>query len=486
MSASSSRPYGEFLGHHRLIVIGAGPVGVAALWFARRSGIDAIAIESGRAPLGTISAFLPGLVTASDATEWEIDGLPVDARDITEITREDLLSYYSRVIALGQLPIACSTRVTALVPSADSINIEVETADGPGHWTAERVIVTPWFRPRPVDFGDAVAVWHPGHDFPDAKDDVVIIGGGLSGFEAADAFIRRGMRVTLLSKDKTSTVHGLTQLFELTQLFKLSGSKVIDNVESVRASRRGLLSVTHDGATTEVRCSAAVNCTGQESNSAVLEILRAADLLSEQEFVSLRQVRRGAFHDPAAIAQSLPNLADALWRGRRGVHFAGTIYNVGGVLGAGIMFSIETAKWAVAAAVGSSSNGPGIEPTAHLPAWFRNHRADPELLKRGPTWSAHLASVIPVPVPSWSRGTRLFAGEDPTASARPISREPRAHGSALEEPLVEVRAACYEGLSVGALFESLKLEQDDFLWVLTVLWYNNGLTWIPPARSAVP
>jgi NADPH-dependent 2,4-dienoyl-CoA reductase/sulfur reductase-like enzyme len=94
---------GELLGRRDLVVVGAGPVGLAALWFAGRHGINAIAIESASSPLESIRRFSPGLVTASNALKWEIDGLPVDCRSVTEVTREDLLSYYSRVSSLGGL-----------------------------------------------------------------------------------------------------------------------------------------------------------------------------------------------------------------------------------------------------------------------------------------------------------------------------------------------------------------------------------------------
>lgn len=118
----------EPLGRKDLAVVGAGPVGIASLWSANRQGLDAIAIEAAASPLETVRRFLPGLVTVSTPDEWAIDGLPVDCRDPHEVTREDLLSYYARVLAYGRLPVACSQSLVALDPSVRDVRVTLSAS----------------------------------------------------------------------------------------------------------------------------------------------------------------------------------------------------------------------------------------------------------------------------------------------------------------------------------------------------------------------
>src|SRR5207237_3954772 len=133
-----TRMDGASLGRCGLLVVGAGPVGIAALWFAHRYGIGAVALDSASFPLQGIREFAPGLVTASSALDWEIDGLPVDCQMGDQITREELLSYYARVCAYGRLRVTCRQRVIRIEPRIDGVRVHVLTDDGPAHWLAER------------------------------------------------------------------------------------------------------------------------------------------------------------------------------------------------------------------------------------------------------------------------------------------------------------------------------------------------------------
>jgi thioredoxin reductase len=482
--ATSSRELaeGDRLGNRDLVVVGAGPVGLAALWFARRYGTNAMALDAGQRPLDSLRSFATGTVTASNALEWEIDGLPVDCRNVTEITREDLLSYYTRVSSLGRLQVALGQNVVAVRPSDDGVKVVVRTRDGIGHWLARRVLVTSWFRKRRLDWcTEGVNV----HDrIEDAASfqgqQVVIIGAGMSGLEAADILVRAGSRVTILST-------GTRQLPpDLVTLLRLSGSQIIQNVERVGVARRDVLAVLHDGGSTEVPCSAVINCTGQELNRAVTSMLRDSGLLDDRELSALETFRRFSALEAAPlpeIAAQLPNLSDALWSGRRGVHFAGTIFHVGGTRGAGIQYSIETAHWATAALTGRTAAGAPSACT-HLPGWFVERMLERRIFKRGPRWSAPLESIIPVPIPTWSRGTKLFEFETADGKeADGVSRRSRALGDARTEDLSALRGSCYDGLTVGQLAERRDGDKAQLLRALALLWYNNGLTWLPPALA---
>jgi thioredoxin reductase (NADPH) len=472
-----SRGEGALIGRHDLLVVGAGPVGIAALWFARRHGLDAVAVDAGTGPLSCIRGFLPGLVTVSGARDWEIDGLPVDCHGAREVTREDLLGYYARVARYGRMRIADRSEVIAIVPDDEGVRVTVRTSRGHGWYRARRVLVTPWFRKRPLQLsGAGISVLDAVPD-PMAMvgQDVVIVGAGLSGLEAADLLLRAGARVTILARGGPVTLPAVPDLIEL------SGSRVLERVTSVAVARPGVLAVVHDGGTTEVPCTVAINCTGHEPNRPLIAALRAGGLLSDEEHEALARFRQSSAPSGLeALAKSLPNLSDALWRGRRGVHFAGTAYHVGGVTGAGIVYSIETAKWAVGAMAGV---GYPDAPTSssHLPAWFVSQLGVRGFPARGPRWSEHLARIVPVPVPTWSRGTCVLSREDAAGTLSPVlSRETRALGDARGPALTRLRAACFGHHSVGELRARLGVEPNDLLRALHVLWQNNGLTWVPP------
>jgi hypothetical protein len=143
------------------------------------------------------------------------------------------------------------------------------------------------------------------------------------------------------------------------------------------------------------------------------------------------------------------------------------------------MYSIETAKWAVAAAA-SAPNESNLAADTHLPTWFLSE-AGRRSITRAPIWAGHVAAIVPVPVPTWSRGTKLFEGENPDGMTKmPLSHATRALGDARDETLSAVRDACYAGISVVRLLELLAIEEDELLWALRMLWHGNGLTWIPP------
>ncbi len=459
-------------------MIGAGPVGLAALWYAHRHGIDAIALDAGHAPLDSVRAFGAGLVTVSTAHEWEIDGLPVDCAAPTEVTREDLLSYYARVGAYGGLEVAYRQRVTAIAVRPEAVRIDVESFDGPSHWLARRVIVTPWFRRRRLALeGSGVTVVEPATDATSLVEPVVVVGAGMSGLESCDQLLRRGRRVTLLDNRRRRLPA------ELQALFKLSGSRYVDSVESIAIARPNVLVVSRKGSSIQVPCAVAVNCTGLEVNRDLLAIVRDAGLLSETEMRALERFRPLDVSDREsreAAAAQLPALSDAIWRGRRGVHFAGTVFHIGGARGAGIMWSIETARWAVAAIAGKPD--VAVERSSHLPTLLLNSK--PSLVQRGLRWSKHLAAIVPTPIPAWSRGTKLFEGETPTGGTLGSpSHDTRAHGVARRRALTDLREACYSGRSVGALVAALGIDRDVMLRALGALWTGNGLTWIPPAAS---
>src|SRR5438094_9666184 len=86
-----------------LVVVGGGPTGIAALFEARRQGIEAVGLEAGPGPTTSIREYLNGLVLISRPTDYEIAGIPLDTRDPNQLTREEVLHYLRRAINYARL-----------------------------------------------------------------------------------------------------------------------------------------------------------------------------------------------------------------------------------------------------------------------------------------------------------------------------------------------------------------------------------------------
>lgn len=483
---------GKHLGHHDLVVIGGGPVAVAALWYARKAGLDAIALEAGPHALAVVHGYQPQLILASTSWEWQIDGLPVDCRNPREVTREDLLSYYTRVIVCGRLDVRPNQRVVGIDHEEDRIKLTVDTVEGRAHWTATHVFVTPWFQARALDVSGPGITQVTNPD-PAAlvSEKVVILGAGLSGLERADALMRAGISVTLLGRgsDKASAdpsnLSGRRTIkvqAEQQMLMRVTGSRIISNVVEVKPAAEGTLSITTaDGANQTIPCTAVINCTGHGTNQSLVALLKDGGFLSDDEATRLQSATRaGGSASADQVAEMLPPFGDAIWAGRRGVHFVGSIHHVGGISGAGIVTSIETVRWAMGAITGSVQ-GPFDQ--THLPSWFRRSEHSAMLIGQrvlSMAWSDHLAAIVPIPVPSWSRSGVLMHGETPDGdfTGRP-KLSSFALGIARRKTMTQIRKLCYDGLTVEELREATELSQEDLLWALEVLWYGNGLSWIP-------
>src|SRR2546430_7422732 len=98
-----------------LVVVGGGPTGIAALFEARRQGIEAVGLEAGPGPTTSIREYLNGLVLISRPTDYEIAGLPLDTRDPNQLTREEVLPYLGRGINYGGLELRLAAPAPELV-----------------------------------------------------------------------------------------------------------------------------------------------------------------------------------------------------------------------------------------------------------------------------------------------------------------------------------------------------------------------------------
>ena len=193
---------------HDLIIIGAGPAGLAAAIAARRAGLDVRIFEKG-ALVNSIFRFPSQMVFFTSPELLEIGGLPfVSPRD--KPTRDETLRYYRRVVDACRIEVAFAHRVAAVErdPERTDGPFTVETVDGDGHaarWSTRTVLLATGTYDHPNRLGV------PGEDLPHVshyytephpfyRKQVVIVGGKNSAAEAALDLYRSGAHVTLVHR----------------------------------------------------------------------------------------------------------------------------------------------------------------------------------------------------------------------------------------------------------------------------------------------
>lgn len=202
-----------------LLIIGAGPAGIAAAYEAHRAGLEYVVIEKGLIG-NTIYNYPVGLTVFSTVNELEIEPGGLDpARE--KPTREELLSYYVRFALENDLNVRTEETVRSIVcrsPSvskgeSDALNVtplltrglpqrvfHVETDSA--EYECQRVLFAIGAMDRPRRLGvpgeDLPKVYdHFRETYPWVKKKALIVGGGNSAGEAALFLAQEGVETTL-------------------------------------------------------------------------------------------------------------------------------------------------------------------------------------------------------------------------------------------------------------------------------------------------
>ena len=187
-----------------LLVIGAGPAGLAAAIAASRQGLTCLVIEKG-ALTNSLLHYPTDMVFFTTPELLEIGGFPfVSPHD--KPTRQEALRYYRRVADACALDITFGERVTGLTREADGrFSVQSERQGRRERREAAAVIVATGAYDVPNRLGV------PGEDLPHVshyyrephaqyRRRVVIVGGKNSAAEAALDLHRAGARVLLVHR----------------------------------------------------------------------------------------------------------------------------------------------------------------------------------------------------------------------------------------------------------------------------------------------
>lgn len=183
-----------------LLVVGAGPTGIAIGAEARRSGLSVLLVDRG--PLtAAIQGFPTFMQWFTTRDRLGIAGIPFSIPD-DKPSRRQTLVYYREVVRHFQIPLALHETVTAVEREADG---SFRVVSGKAVRRARAVALATGY------FGNPRKLGVPGEDlpwvssyykeaYPHFDQDVVIVGGGNTAAETALDLWRNGARVALVHR----------------------------------------------------------------------------------------------------------------------------------------------------------------------------------------------------------------------------------------------------------------------------------------------
>jgi bacillithiol disulfide reductase len=204
-----------------VLIIGAGPSGLAAAIAAKKHELDYLVVEQG-VLVNSIFRFPPHMVFFTTPELLEIGGLPF-VSPYDKPTRAEALRYYRKVVDTYDLRIAFDERVMSVTPAqgfgpaddlargfspAERTMFAIETRSSRGERRVRRagaVIFAIGYYDHPVTLGiPGEDLPHVSHYFADPhlhyRQRVVVVGGGNSAAEAALELYRAGASVTVVHR----------------------------------------------------------------------------------------------------------------------------------------------------------------------------------------------------------------------------------------------------------------------------------------------
>lgn len=297
-----------------VVIIGAGPAGLAAAIAGTRAGLSAVVVEKG-ALVNSLLHYPADMVFFTTPELLEIGGFPF-VSPYEKPTRQEALRYYRRVTDACGLDVVFDTRVTGLARAADGTFIVTSTGAGGSsrEWRARAVVLAT----GAYDVPNVLGV--PGEDLPHVshyyrephpyyRRRVVIVGGKNSAAEAALELYRAGASVTL--------VHRHAALGESIKYWVRPDidNRIREGAVQARFNTRVVeitpadVALDGPGGSTREPADAVLLMTGYRSDTALVRAAGAA----------IDEAEGAPIHDPDTFETTVPNLflAGAVVAGRQ-------------------------------------------------------------------------------------------------------------------------------------------------------------------------
>ncbi|MDQ3674677.1 MAG: YpdA family putative bacillithiol disulfide reductase [Gemmatimonadota bacterium] len=225
--------------HEPVLIVGAGPIGLACAISARRRGIDPLVIDAG-AVVNSIVRYPTGMTFFTTPERLEIGNHPIVCAG-GKPTREEAMMYYRGIARAEGLRIRTFARLAKAARIGGRIRCALETPTGLEEVTCDQLVLATGYFDRPNRLGV------PGEDLPHVHHyfdeahlgwglDVVVVGGKNSAVEAALQLYRAGARVTLVYRGavlKPSVKYWLRPDLENRIKFGEIQARLGANVESI-------------------------------------------------------------------------------------------------------------------------------------------------------------------------------------------------------------------------------------------------------------
>ncbi len=194
-------PFSMDVTNEPVLIVGAGPIGLACAISAKRRGLDPLAIDAG-ALANSIARYPAGMVFFTTPERLEIGGHPFVCAG-PKATREEALKYYRAVARAEGLRVRTYTKLVSTTRQNDAIHCELHARLGSSTLVCARLVLATGYFDHPNRLGvPGEALPHVSHYFDDPHlsfgQDTVVIGGKNSAAEAALQLFRAGARVTVV------------------------------------------------------------------------------------------------------------------------------------------------------------------------------------------------------------------------------------------------------------------------------------------------
>ncbi|MEN2983149.1 MAG: YpdA family putative bacillithiol disulfide reductase [Thermus sp.] len=188
-----------------VLVVGAGPVGLAAALWAKRLGLGHLVLERGTVA-ETLYRFPRDMVFFSEGKNLEIGGHPLVSQG-PKPTRKEALLYYQKVAEREGLNLRPYTEVLAIEGREGAFRVRARSRKGEEAYAARYVVVATGYFGNPNRLGvPGEGLPHVRHRYEEAApffgQKVAVVGGSNSAVEAALDLYRGGARVTLVHRGK--------------------------------------------------------------------------------------------------------------------------------------------------------------------------------------------------------------------------------------------------------------------------------------------
>jgi thioredoxin reductase (NADPH) len=190
-----------------VLIVGAGPVGLATAIAAKQQGLDYVVLEKG-VLVNSIFRFPVNMIFFTTPDLLEIGGLPL-VSPFEKPTRLEALRYYRRVVDAFQLQIAYEEEVLSVEPEEGMFAVTTRSARGVRRVRHARAVVLA------IGYYDLPNMLNvPGEDLPHVshyyteahayyRKRVVVVGGRNSAAETSLELFRGGAHVTLVHRNAT-------------------------------------------------------------------------------------------------------------------------------------------------------------------------------------------------------------------------------------------------------------------------------------------